>query len=302
VLVVVLFAAGIIGWLIWTVPLFVEVAIGLSVVVALAYPVVRLVVYHRHNSHAYIKADKVIEHTRATVQIAPQATSYSHSYHDAHQVHPATAQPLALTEPVSAPIVSIPTFGQLLDSGRIRPSMQKMILGFDPDTGQEVSGTWAQLFSCGIGGLQGSGKTWLAAGQLAQSALMGARLIVCDPNPNDDESLSRRVAPLQPTFLCDIASDDAAILGALTLAKEKLERRKAGQAGRWDIVVAIDEWLALRRGPLADLLPLLVESFSTEGRKYAVNCMLMAQRWDKAIAGDFRNTLASSYIFRMRAD
>jgi len=84
------------------------------------------------------------------------------------------------------------------------------------------------------------------------------------------------------------------------MADDKLQRRKKGHAARWPIVCAVDEFLSLRRGSLADMLPALIEDFSTEGRKLNCHCLLRSQRWDKAAIGDFRNTLASNYIYRMR--
>ena len=108
--------------------------------------------------------------------------------------------------------------------------------------------------------------------------------------------------PLAPAFLCDIAEDERNILNALKYADSVLQKRKNGDPDRTPVIVAIDEWSALRRGELADLLPLVVENFSTEGRKLQCHIMLMGQRWDKRSVGDFRNTLASSYVHRMRPD
>src|SRR5439155_15228343 len=129
-----------------------------------------------------------------------------------------------------------------------------------------------------LGGLQGSGKTWGAAFLLAQSALNGAQLVICDPHAGDDESLAARVSPLAPAFVCDIAEDDRAILAALKLADDTLQRRKRGDKDRRPLIVAIDEWSALRRGQIAEVLPALVEDFSTEGRKLNCHVMLLGQR------------------------
>lgn len=218
---------------------------------------------------------------------------------------PRIAMPVAApVEQAALPPADVPSFAALLDQGAIGADAdgrrQPLILGYGHEGA--ITGDWRSLYSCGLGGLQGSGKTWGAAFLLAQSALNGARLVICDPHSSDDESLAARVAPLAPAFLCDIADDDKSILAALKLADDVLQRRKRGDKDRTPVIVAIDEWLALRRGPLAELLPLLVEDFSTEGRKLNCHVMLLAQRWDKSTVGDFRNTLASSYVYRIRPD
>jgi len=122
------------------------------------------------------------------------------------------------------------------------------------------------------------------------------------PHAPDSESLTSRVGPLAPSFVCDIAEDDRSILSALKLADDVLQRRKRDDSDRTPLIVAIDEWASLRRGELANVLPKFVEDFSTEGRKLNCHLLLLSQRWDKPAVGDFRNTLASSYVYRMRPD
>ena len=214
---------------------------------------------------------------------------------------------LALPDILDAPALAapaVPSFSSLIDSGRIGPDAdgrnQPLILGFIDEGMIEVS--WRDLYSRAAGGLQGTGQTWGTAFLLAQSAAAGARLVVCDPQAGDVESLANRVTPLRRAMLCDIADDDRTIGQALDLAYDILDRRDHGDSDRRPVIVAIDEWLSLRRGKLADRLPELIEAFSTRGRKMNVHCLLMTQRADKAAIGDFRNTLASSYIYRMRPD
>ena len=204
----------------------------------------------------------------------------------------------------AAPFV-VPSFAELLGQGKIGPDaggrLQPLILGYGAE--EAVTGDWRSLYSTGMGGLQGSGKTWGAVFLLTQSAISGGRLVICDPHAgDDDESLARRVEPLSSAFLCDIADDEKSILAALRLATDTLDRRKKGDKDRTPVIVAIDEWLSLRRGKLAEALPAFVEAMSTEGRKLNIHCMLLTQRADKEAIGDFRNTLASSYVFRLRAD
>lgn len=243
-----------------------------------------------------LKADRVVALTKAQQQRFPEHLQ-SLSFHDSSKPTVAPV-PAPLTLPVPEP-PSVPTFAQLLDQGKIGPN-RPLLLGFDVATGQAIEGTWEDLYSCGIGGLQGSGKTWAAVYLLCQSALQGGRLVICDPHASDEQSLAARIAPLQSALLCNIADDDKTILSALKMADDKLQRRKHGHKARWPIVVAVDEFLSLRRGPLAALLPPLIEDFSTEGRKLNCHVLLLSQRWKQDAIGDFRNTLASNYVYRMR--
>lgn len=258
------------------------------------------IAWRRYGQQASVYADKQVALMVATKQTFPrQLQTLNVSYHDSHKTLPSPELPM-----LAGPAIAVPTMAALLDSGAIGPDAdgrkQPLILGYGPEGA--ITGDWRSLYSSGIGGLQGSGKTWGASFLLAQSALAGARLVVCDPHARDSESLAARVSPLSAAFVCDIAEDDRSILSALRLADDVLQGRKKGDSDRTPVIVAIDEWASLRRGELATVLPRFVEDFSTEGRKLNCHLLLLSQRWDKPAVGDFRNTLASSYVYRMRAD
>ena len=228
-----------------------------------------------------------------------------HSYSPKIDIKPVPETPAIIDAvPTQNTDVTVPTFQELLQTNQIGPSTtgqrQPIILAYG-DEGA-ITGDWRMIYSTGLGGLQGSGKTWTAAYLITQSALNGAKLVICDPHAEDEESLATRVAPLQPAFLCDIADDEQTILDALNLADDVLQRRKKGNPDRTPLIVVVDEWTALRRGKLAEKLPTIIEDFSTEGRKLQCHVMLLGQRWDKQSVGDFRNTLASSFVHRMRSD
>ena len=98
---------------------------------------------------------------------------------------------------------------------------------------------------------------------LAQSAAQGGRLIVCDPHAGDEESLATRIRALSPAFMCDVAQSPDAILAALKLANDKLERRKADSSlAQWPIIVVVDEWTSLLRGKLGEAFPAYAENFA----------------------------------------
>ena len=223
-----------------------------------------------------------VQHTLADRSQYRNVTAYSPSMnysisgkHDA----PALGSGASMLPPLTPAV--IPPFDDLLAAGLIGADSdgrkQPLIFGYDEATGEPLTGDWKQLYSTGLGGLQGSGKTWTSAFLLAQSALNGASIIIADPHAGDSESLASRVQPLAPSFVCDIADDEKTILEAVKYADDVLKRRKHGDSDRTPLIVAIDEWTALRRGALAEVLPAFVEDFSTEGRK--LNCHVMS--WAK---------------------
>lgn len=263
---------------------------------AAAATVALRVAWRRYGHPESVRAHQVIEALKAQRANVPQSLTYS-----PHLAYRNNTEGLLPDRGAVArlPGPAVPAFGALLASGEIAEG-RPLVLGVDTATGELVRGDFKSLYSTALGGLMGSGKTWTAAALMAQSALQGARLVVCDPHAGDDESLATRVQGLAPAFLCSIADDERSILDALGLAHAELQARKAGAPQRWPLIVAVDEWLALRRGRLADVLPTLIEDFTSEGRKFGCAVLLPIQRADKEAVGSFRNTLSSCFIHRMR--
>jgi hypothetical protein len=217
-------------------------------------------------------------------------------------VHIQQHAPAQLPAPTDAgpSIPPIPTFAQLLERGLIGQG-RPLILGYDAATGQPITGAWKDLYSCGVGALQGAGKTWLLAFLLGQSAAAGGRLIICDLHAGDDESLANRIGSLAPAFMCAIASTPKDIESAFAFADDKLERRKTNSA-RWPIVLVADEWTSLLRTSAGTKLPSHIQNIAEQGRKFNVNGILAAQAWTKAASSDVRNQLTSHYVLRQRPE
>lgn len=269
------------------------------IALGVGYGVARLTVYERRNQHRYIQAEHIERLTLAQRSQGLPTTVQSLSYHDSHKELPAPPPPLALPEPQVAPLVQVPTFAQLLDGGQIGPG-RSLILGYAD--GQAITGDWNQLYSCGVGGMTGSGKSWVIAFLAGQSAAAGARIILIDPHAGDPESLSNRLAGLSPSFMCDVASTPSDIESALKLASSKLDNRRAGRGGNWPILLICDEWTSMLRGKLGDLLTATALDFAEQGRKYGCFGILGAQAWQVDAAGAVRDRLASHYILRTRGD
>lgn len=225
----------------------------------------------------------------------PQLHSFAQHMHNTHA--PALPAPELVSGP---PPASIPSFAQLLDQGQIGPG-RPLILGYRADTGAPLTGSWKDLYSCGVGAQQGAGKSWLLAFLLAQSAAAGGRLIICDLHAGDDESLANRIGALAPAFMMDIASTPKEIEIAFAFADDKLERRK-GNSARWPIVIVADEWTSLLRTSAGANLPAHIQNIAEQGRKFNVNGILAAQAWTKDASSPVRNQLTSHYVLRQRPD
>jgi uncharacterized protein DUF87 len=254
------------------------------------------ILWRRYADHRYIQAHHVTQFTKA--QRAFPDALHSLSFHDSHKALPAPPHQLEAPELVSAPI---PSFAQLLDEGKIGPG-RPLILGYNAATGQALTGDWNQLYSCGVGGMTGSGKSWVIAFLAGQSAAAGARIILIDPHAGDPESLANRLNGLSPSYMCDVASNVSAIENALKLASSKLDNRRAGRGGNWPILLIADEWTSMLRGKLGDLLTATALDYAEQGRKYGCFAILGAQAWQVDASGAVRDRLASHYILRTRGD
>ena len=60
------------------------------------------------------------------------------------RVPPLPAPPALPTPELASTPPNVPTFGQLLDSGKIGPN-RPLILGYDAQTGAAIEGTWEKL-------------------------------------------------------------------------------------------------------------------------------------------------------------
>lgn len=275
---------------------FVAFAAPVSLGVGYAY-MGMLILWRRFGEREQIRADKVIGLAKA--QRAFPDNLQSLSFHDSHKAQ--VAPPVVEETQRALPAPSVPSFAQLLNDGQIGPGRQ-LILGYDAASSAPITGSWNDLYSCGIGGMTGSGKSWAIAFLAGQSAAAGARIILIDPHAGDPESLSNRIAGLSPSYMCDVASEPRDIESALKLASSKLYARRAGRGGSWPILLIVDEWTSLLRGKLGDLLTATALDFAEQGRKFGCFAMLGAQAWQVDAAGAVRDRLASHYVLRTRGD
>ena len=248
---------------------------------------------------------RIEEARRPIVPTSPATLTYAphishHAELEQHGNFGMSAGELPQVGPPAPPAGAVPRFSELLDQGRIGRG-NPLLLGYDRDTGAAVEGSWLDLYSCAVGGLSGSGKSWTACFLAAQAALHGARLIILDPHADNAESLATRLSPMAPRFVCEVADTPRAMHQAVQLVAGELERRKSGGRGEPWLFLA-DEFSALQRGELAEPLAQLVEALGQEGRKLGLYGMVCGQVWTATRAGgtELRDSLASAYVHRLR--
>jgi len=101
-----------------------------------------------------------------------------------------------------------------------------------------------------------------------------------------------------------VASDPADIRRLLGKVRAELARRAGGGTDRQLWLLVVDEYTALQRGELGEEITATIEAVTQEGRKLAVICLLLGQRWSatRSGGGDLRNTLTNAFVHRMRPE
>ncbi len=195
------------------------------------------------------------------------------------------------------PVVQIPSFTETLQMPLANNSL---ILGYD-SLGAAKLGTLDNLFSFGIGGASGSGKTSTCIWLLSQAIMQGAKLIVIDPHAGNPDSLASKLQPLSSSYLCDVATSENEMLQAINFAQSIFDARKSGaDESQHHVVIVCDEWLACMRGSTSEAFKVLAEGISQEGRKYSIIGSFLSQKWSVSKSGDMRDTLTSHIICRTR--
>lgn len=228
----------------------------------------------------------------------------------AHLNPPANCEPLLLPaakfmQPVAPAPAPVKTFSELLQDGTVNYalSQNKIVLGY---TQNELRfGSWFDLYSCGIGGVSGSGKTTTVRFLLFQAVLAGSQLIMIDPHIGEkEESLAAQFSDTlrRALYLFDPCGDvPSFILQRVRWLKKEMADRKLKGKKTPIIMLVIDEYNAVMRDEqvrkaVAELLVIIAQ----EGRKFGVFAMLIGQRWSAQDIGgaDVRTSLASTLAHR----
>lgn len=253
--------------------------------------------YTHDNYVVYLQNGKVI---------VQSVTEEKHIHHTKEVSPPGQA---TITEPdeqdeLPAPIQS---FYDLLAAGVIQAALSegKMLLGYIG--GQLRYGSWLDLYSCGIGGVSGSGKTTTVRFLLFQAILAGARLLMIDPHIGEpEESLAAQFRSFPNVHVAKPCDDaPAAVLKRIRWFDSERKRRKVTGQKTPALIFVVDEFNALMRvEEVKKEMAALLLSISQEGRKFGLFAMLIGQRWsDQDMGGAhmgaaIRSSLASTLAHR----
>ncbi len=218
------------------------------------------IAWRRWGTLELMRADRVVELTRAQYQTLPSLTSLS--YHDSGKsqlLHGATSEPLAL------PALPGPLDLAALD---VRPSESRILLGVDEHGPITVSVT--QLCHVALLGSTGGGKSNLLRLIIPQLQKIGAEVALCDPHfaPIDPESGDDwRLIEQRLRFAPAVkAGEISQLLDYMTEELERrLERRRKNERVGKPLFLAFDELPSI-----ADMVPDAVPRIGRllrEGRK-----------------------------------
>lgn len=308
---------AIFSWVVWF--------LGLTCYVVLAYFVVKVIragieafialahgiatVHGKFTENRIARARRELLHTadnyvvflengKVTVQSVIQER-YTYNIRQAAESQAALDAP----DGVASLPAPVQTFQELLQAGVIQSAIQqgKMVLGYAG--GVLRYGSWLDLYSCGIGGVSGSGKTTTVRFLLFQALLAGARLLMIDPHIGEpEESLAAQFQVFTHAHLYAPCDDNpTAILKRVRWLDKELKRRKATGEKSPCIIFVIDEFNAVMRvQQVRDEMSTLLVSLAQEGRKFGIFAMLIGQRWSHQDIGgaDIRTSLASTLAHR----
>ena len=207
------------------------------------------------------------------------------------------ASPLAIPEEtaVSNPSNHIPSMQQLLESLH---AGDPLVLGYEYETGNPVTGTFDALYSSFLAGRSGSGKSSWLRGLILQSLVCypEARFFVLDPHAEHDESLSKSLPRTEHFQFIDAAKPTADLYRFNRILQERLDV----PARYAPAVLVVDEMSFCSRQKYAPTLQGVLERVANEGRKAKVYALLSSQDTRARKTGDFRDMLSSSYIFQIK--
>jgi hypothetical protein len=159
----------------------------------------------------------------------------------------------------------------------VRPG--ELILGVRRD-GTARIGTWQDYKVLLILGSSSSGKSNTIAEKCTGAAAWGAQLVLCDPHGYKEDSLLKRVYPLQPALLpgTTLAFKHEDIMFNVRAVREELQKRVDGGACSPAIVLVVEELNRLQRDKaIANELKLILQEIGQEGRGFEVYAIVGAQ-------------------------
>jgi hypothetical protein len=207
----------------------------------------------------------------------------------------------------------IQPFAELLDEGVIQAALLVglIALGYVYREGEWVVrfGSWLDLYSCGVGGVSGSGKTTTVRFLLFQAMLAGARVLMIDPHIHEpEESLAAQFSMFKDIHVQKPCDDDPEkVAKRIRWFMNEYTRRKARGIKTPRIIFVLDEFneiIALLPTEIKKELAELMLRIAQSGRKFGLFAMVIGQRWSEQDLGGkpygaaIRTSLAATLAHR----
>jgi len=198
-----------------------------------------------------------------------------------------------------------PTFAELHSTGQIIPNEETSIIGYVD--GQENRDKWNRLYSFMVFGMSGSGKSSTVAYYLALAVLHGARVLLIDPESEEQDSITRRLAPISHLFLIPVGDTPTSAKRVLQVAKQEIDN-----PSDFPVIFIVDEYSTLMRkakdkgdewGKIGSSLSSLVEDYAQRGRKRNRVAIVIGQITGASRTGgtEVRNSMTAVFAHRLPA-
>lgn len=168
-------------------------------------------------------------------------------------------------------------------------SDNSLLLGFDKTIGaiEPSNGVYLPLGEqsdvalIAVSGDSGSGKTNTARFLMAQAAMRGSAIVICDPHGRDNQqSLVQSCAPLASSFLLPPAVSWGEIHDAIAMVDHIGRARLNGAPDRQHILLVLDEYCDLaRNAPDAKAIAKLLINVADSYRKVGITAALIVHHW-----------------------
>lgn len=208
-------------------------------------------------------------------------------------------KPESLPGHVETPVIAqgIPTFREILDA--LEPG-DPMVLGFDYSTGAPITGGFQRIYSCGIFGLSGSGKTTGLYSIIVQSLLLypAIRYVVVDPHSDRPEGLTKGLPKTKHFEHLDALNVRPGLTRFVNEMDARLKTdRDYTTAPR---VLLIDELPVVMKSPQGQAVEAVLGRIAAEGRKVACYALISGQDTRLKAAGGNRDLLTSQIAYNLK--
>ena len=247
---------------------------------------------------AYLAMQEGIAHAATQQQafeMAAQMIHLSTSFNRSLPASMATAP--ALPASPQRALGPVPAFREILNA--LEPG-DPMVLGFEHGTNKAITGGFKRIYSCGIFGVSGSGKTTGLYSIISQSLLLYPEIkyMVIDPHAQKKEGLTRG---LPKTHHFEHLDPLNVRPGLTRFIKEMEERLKTGMDySHAPRVLLIDELPVIMRGSQGQAVEAVLGRVAAEGRGVAVYALISGQDTRLKAAGGNRDLLTSQIAYNLR--